>query len=367
MIDEFLAMTMVPPNASDAGDAVDTQALLTRLRRKEGNWVEWGQACQTLQKSGFTPQQVFEETGFEPIQQNQIVVAMQVFQSMVAAGVEESVKDHFQHRGSDSLYELRVLSQTDRARAAEFVLKHGLDSDEVRDVVKPIKEYSYRKENPEGFTDDLGDAVAYHYWKLARQKSDLQERSRLIAQGLRYVHSPSARQQIEKLLMDFTVVKSRPAPTLPLYRLESETELPRILPVVGELPLSVDDVKAVPLALAEEPFGLVKFSGTGAWVPVPGWQVILQAEDPIALLARLDQLPNPPANATAESVLVIVDRAQREWRSDSYFLAERADQAVIDWYENQPEDALLGRVILVVRPKKILDEGYTRELWQIDE
>ncbi|MBD0335185.1 MAG: hypothetical protein ICV62_06840 [Cyanobacteria bacterium Co-bin13] len=360
-------MTMVPPNASDAGDAVDTQALLTRLRRKEGDWVEWGQACQTLQKSGFNPQKIFEETGFEPIQQNQIIVAMQVFQSMVAVGVEETTKAHFQHRGSDSLYELRILSQTDRAKTAEFVLKHGLDSDEVRDIVKPIKEYSYLKESPEGFSDNPGDAVAFHYWKLARQKSDLQERSRLIAQGLRYVHSSSARQQIEKLLMDFSVVKSRPAPTLPLYRLESETELPRILPVVGELPLTVDDVKAVPLAIPEEPFGLVKFSGTGAWVAVPGWQVILQAEDPIALLAKLDQLPNVSANASAESVLVIVDRAQREWKPDGYFLTEQADQVTIDWFEEKPGPSLLGRVILVMRPKKILDEGYTRELWQIDE
>jgi len=27
----------------------------------------------------------------------------------------------------------------------------------------------------------------------------------------------------------------------------------------------------------------------------------------------------------------------------------------------------LGRVVLVMRPKKVLDEDYTQELWQIDE
>jgi hypothetical protein len=32
--------------------------------------------------------------------------------------------------------------------------------------------------------------LPYHYWRLARQKDDLQERSRLIAQGLRFAESP---------------------------------------------------------------------------------------------------------------------------------------------------------------------------------
>jgi len=50
------------------------EEILRSLRRKEGNWVAWGQACQKLQKSGYSPQAIFEETGFEPIQQNQVIV-----------------------------------------------------------------------------------------------------------------------------------------------------------------------------------------------------------------------------------------------------------------------------------------------------
>lgn len=360
-------MTSVPPNPSGAASEVDTQPLLTQLRRKEGTWVEWGQACQTLQKAGLSPQKIFEETGFEPIQQNQIIVAVQVYQSIQTVGVDEATLAHFTHRGSDLLYEMRILSQADRARTAEFALKHGLDADEVKDLVKPIKEYAYRKETPQGFDETPGDAVAYHYWNLARQKSDLQDRSRLIAQGLRFVHSDEARQQIQALLTDFTVVKARPAPRLPVYRLESETELPRILPVVGELPLSVDDLKATPLTEPEDPFGLVKFSGTGAWVALPGWQVILQAEDPVALLTRFDQLPNVPPDTPAERALLVVDRAQREWNGDSYFLLDRQGQVEVDWLENPPECPVLGRLVLVMRPKKILDEAYTRELWQVEE
>lgn len=90
------------------------------------------------------------------------------------------------------------------------------------------------------------------------------------------------------------------------------------MPVMGHLPLTLTDLKAVPVVEEEEPFGMVQFSGTCAWVPVPGWQVILRAEDPVALLAQVQDLgldlPRP-----TEEVLVIVDRDQRQWHEDCYF------------------------------------------------
>ncbi|MGB3297825.1 MAG: hypothetical protein WBA76_06110, partial [Phormidesmis sp.] len=69
------------PNAESTPQAT-IDALTLQLRRKEGVWVEWGKACSTLQKTGMNPQQVFEATGFEPIQQNQLIAAAQVFDSM---------------------------------------------------------------------------------------------------------------------------------------------------------------------------------------------------------------------------------------------------------------------------------------------
>ncbi|MGF1570408.1 MAG: RuBisCO accumulation factor 1 [Nodosilinea sp.] len=358
---------MTSPGSSPPPDPATVAALQLKLRRKEGTWVDWAQGCQALQKAGFTPQQIFEETGFEPVHQNQIMVAEQVYQSILKVGVAAATQAHFTQRGSDTLYELRVLSQADRAITADFILQHGLDSDQVKDLAKPIKEYAYRKETPPGFGDSPGDAIAFHYWQLARQKGDLQDRSRLIAQGLRFADSATARQQIEKLLTDFTVVKSRPAPSLPLYRLETESELPRMIPVVGQMPLTVDDLQAVPLTVPTEPFGMVRFEGTGAWVAVPGWQVIFRAEDPVGLLTQARQLPHYPGEATDEPVLVIVDRAEREWSEDSYFLTAAEDQLVMDWQPSPIEAPILGKIVLILRPKRVLDEDYNRELWQMDE
>lgn len=350
----------------DAPNPKELESLLLQLRRKEGSWVEWGQACATLQKAGYASQKIFEETGFEPIQQNQIIVAAQVYTSMVSAGVSEAVREHFERIGSDTLYEFRILSQSERAAAAEFVLAHKLDSTDSREVAKAIKEFSRLRSIPSGFTNHPGDALAYMYWKLARQQSDLPARSRLIASGLKFAHSDTARQQVEKLLTDFTVTPKRPAPTLPVYRLDSEEELPRILPLAGRLPLSAGEFKAVPMIDDSGAFRIVKFAGNGAWVAIPGWRVILGAEDPVGILCDRSLLPNQPAN-TGEELLVVVDRSEREWDANSYFIVEQAEQLLFQWLEEEIDIPILGKVILIMRPKRILDEEVNKDLWQIDE
>jgi hypothetical protein len=359
-------MTDVPSPASPSPASIDADALFLQLRRKQGTWVEWGNACQALQKAGHSPQAIFEETGFEPIHQNQVIVGAQVYASLVSGDAPESVVHRFEAKGSDVLYELRILAQADRVAVATLAADKSLDLDEARDAAKAVKEFARLRELPDGFTNHPGDAIAYQVWSLARQQADLQERSRLIAKGLRYAQSQSARQKIEHLLTDFAVVPRKPAPLLPLYRLEADEQVPRIVPVVGQLPLSRADLQAVPLIDAEPPFGIVKFSGTAAWVPIPGWQVVNLAEDPIVLLAQGDDLP-APLPGKPELVLLVCDRAQRTWDESQYFLVEQDGHIQIQWFAEQPDLPLLGRVLLVLRPKKVLDANYTNDPWQMDE
>lgn len=365
-------MTATPPNNSErnsAGDTLDsetTQGLLLSLRRKEGNWVGWGQACQQLQKSGLSQQQIFEQTGFEPIQQNQVIVAAQVYGSLVSGEADAAVLERFESTGSDSLYELRVLTQAERVAAATLVVEKGIDSEGAHEVAKALKEFSRLSRKPSEFDEYPHDAVAHFYWKLARQQGDLQARSRLIAQALKFAKSESARKQVEQLLTDFSVSRSRPAPRYPFYRLESASDQARIIPVAGKFPLTMADLQAVPIVEEEGRFHVVKFSGTGAWIALPGWQVILAAEDPVLILADTDQLPGADLEEQ-EEVLLLIDRAEREWDVNSYFIFEQSDQLQLNWFEEAPDLPLLGKVTLVLRSKKVLDESYNKELWQIDE
>jgi hypothetical protein len=352
-----------PPEEMDNAAA---QALLTSLRRKEGTWLDWGDGCQRLQKAGLAPQQIFEGTGIEPIHQNQIIVAAQVFRSILGQGVSEAVQTRFAKTGSDSLYEFRVLDVEGRVAAAELVVERELNSEASKDVARALKDFSRLSQPPEAFPEYPTDAVAYHYWRLARQQGDLQERSRLIAQGLQFAASPSARKKIEKLLTDFTVTKVKQAPILPTYRLETASEVPRIVPVAGKMPMSPSDLKAVPMPDEEGVFRIVKFSGSGAWVALPGWQAVYAAEDPVALIMNTDDLPVEIAE-TNEEVLVLVDRSDRTWNEFSYFLQAANESLSVVWSPDAPEQKIVGRVLLVLRPQRVLDEDFNKELWQLEE
>lgn len=353
------------PQPSDA-TTVDAEELLRKLRQKEGNWVEWGRACQQLQSSGYNSQAIFEATGFEPIQQNQIIVASQVYTTIVNAGVSAEVQARCLGPVTDILYELRVLTQKERAAAAELVLMRNLDVDDAREVAKAIKEFSRFSTLPDGFSEHPGDAVAYQYWKRAREQSSLPDRSRLIARGLMFAHSQTARQKIEQLLIEVAGTSKRPVPNLPVYRLEAEEELPRMIPVAGQLPLSVDDLQNISPIEEQGLFQLVQTSGKGSWVSLPGWSVVLKAQDPVAILGDTDQLPTQTKVKT-EEVLMLIDRAAQEWDANSYFVVNQAGQLQIQWFSEPPDVPIVGQLLLVLRPKKILDESLTRDIWQLED
>lgn len=353
-------------NSQPDSVTVNVEELLQLLRRKESNWVKWGQACQQLQKAGYSAQTIFEHTGFEPIQQNQVIVASQVYTTLVNAGVSDEVRSRFDRTGSDILYELRILTQPERAAAADFIVARNLDSEGAREVAKAVKEFSRRSTLPEGFSAHPGDAVAYEYWKLARQHNALQERSRLIARGLMFAHSQEARQQIEKLLTEFAGSRQNQAPSLPFYRIDADEPQPRLLPVAGQLPLTADALTEIPSLKHTGSFQLVQVSGTQTLVAVPGWQVILKAQDPVGILCNSNRLSNQSKNKP-EDLLLIIDRAEQDWKNDSYFIVDSSGQLELQWFPEAPSISLLGRVILVLRPKKILDEPLSHDVWQIDE
>ena len=364
-------MTEIPldnpnPSPQPAAANANESDLWRLLRRKEGTWVNWGQACQQLQKAGCSAQKIFEETGFEPVQQNQIIVAFQVYTSMVNAGVGEEARLYYARTGSDSLYELRILTQAERAATAEFLFAKNLDSEAAHEVARAVKEFSRLGTLPQGFTNHPGDAVAYQYWRFAKAKTDLQERSRLIAKGLMFAHSQTGRQQIELLLTDFTLTPKRPAPILPLYRLEADDELPQIVPIAGEMPLAPAELSAVPAVEKTGAFQIVKISWDRGWVSIPGWQVVLKAEDPVAIFCHTSQLP-VQLEGKVEDVLILIDRANTEWDTNSYFIVEQSGQLQLQWFEEATDLPLLGKLILVLRPKRIVDEESTKDLWQMDD
>ncbi|MEN9207255.1 MAG: RuBisCO accumulation factor 1 [Gloeomargarita sp. GMQP_bins_120] len=332
------------------------QAWLQQLRRREGSWVTWGQLCQQLHKAGWSAEAIFEETGLEPSTQNQLMVASQVFASLQA---QPDLQAYFQEQGSDLLYELRLLSQSQRLACAAYVRDKGLDAATTREVVKAMKELGQYRAPPE-FSDHPGDAVAFQCWRLLRQKPTSSDRGRLLARGLRFAHSEGARAALEKLL-DVTPGEPLPTPPrLPWYRWESALEQPVILTLAGQLPLGETAWRETPVAQPQPPFGVV--TGVSAVVALPGWPVLRTAQAPLALLATgLAEL------GVEEPVLLVVDRQATDWQAEAYFLVAEVGQVVLRWFAEAPPVPLLGRLLLALRPPQVLDPTYLTEPWQFEE
>lgn len=261
---------------------------------------------------------------------------------------------------------MRILTQAQRATTAEYIVARNIDSEGAREVAKAFKQFSRLSNPPREFSNHPGDALAYQYWKIAKQHNDLQERARLIARGLMFAHTQESRQQIEKLLGEGFGEKSLPAPRLPIYRLEADESLPRLLPVVGKLPLKLNQFNNVMTLKPSNPFELVEVDDQQTLVAIPGWQVVRKAEDPVAIVCNNTQLPGRD-NHKPEDVLLLIDRTQQAWDAESYFLVEISGELVIQWFSEVPDLKLLGRLFLVLRPKKILDEGFSSDVWQIDD
>lgn len=166
--------------------------------------------------------------------------------------------------------------------------------------------------------------------------------------------------------MDFRVVHSKSAPLLPVYRLEDEEQISRIVPVVGSLPLNRTTIENTPSLTATEPFKIVETSVLGCLVSLPGWPVVLKAVNPVTFLATSEQLPRS-ISSKSETVLVMVDRGIREWEESSYFLADRDGQLEILWFEESPDLDLLGKILIILRPSNILDEDNLTQPWQMDD
>ena len=360
---------MNSPSASNSSgqlSEIEIQDKLRSLLHKEGTWVDWGKTCNELQKAGCPPADIFEASGFQASQQNIVIVAAQVYESIKSAGSDSAILEYYKGPKTDVLYEFRLLNQEQRAQAAELAYDKKLDVDGAHEVTRVIKDVSRMSQLPKGFTKDPGDMVAYTCWKHARQRKDLQERSRLIAKGLKYARTDSARSAIEKLLSDFSVVASHTAPLLPIYRLDTEEELIRIVPLVGSYPVSSQDIAAVGKVEMEEPFRSVTLQQPGRYVPIPGWQAVLKAIDPVAYICNSDRLPKT-LSGKVEEVLIVIDRAAKDWNVNSYFLLDGAEGVELQWSENEPQEAIIGQLIIIVRPKKILDEGNITEPWQMDD
>jgi len=135
----------------------------------------------SCKKTGLKSQTIFEATGFEPIQQNQIIVGSQVYGSLEGRA-SEAVR-YYANQVAILYNFVCWLRQNGCCCGINLVTQTGC---RWCSWAQSNKDFSRASAHlPEGFSAHPGDAVAYQCLRLVRQYTDLQERSRLIAKRIK--------------------------------------------------------------------------------------------------------------------------------------------------------------------------------------
>lgn len=174
--------------------------LLQLLRDGSASWQERAAAIRELQSSeGYTVESIYSITFVSVEKQTAMVVAVQVYDSLVAANTPEDILARFEEPSVEVLYNLRTLSVRQRRAAAEYVLKEDLDNEGTRELVKAIKEHERRPKGREGFTEAPGDCLAFFLHRAAAEATNPELKERFIQRGLEVAASDSALARFKDL------------------------------------------------------------------------------------------------------------------------------------------------------------------------
>jgi hypothetical protein len=153
--------------------------------------------------------QLYDLTGVE---QNIIAVASQVRNSLKASGFEEERLRYFDIGGEELLYELRILSATQRKGSAVFIIERRMSPKEACELARSVKDFNRRK-NSEGFRDFTsapGDCLAFAFYRQSRECQDGEETEALLQKALEVCISEKARAKIEETLRKCPEVAAEP-------------------------------------------------------------------------------------------------------------------------------------------------------------
>jgi hypothetical protein len=85
----------------------------------------------------------------------------------------------------------------------------------------------------------------------------------------------------------------------------------------------------------------------------------------VAIVTQRDLSPN--ADGRQEKVLLVVDRALKTWSQYHHFLFLAGEELQMGWFSSPPTQTILGQVILLLRPKAIVEGAAEADGWEIEE
>ncbi|KAG9138845.1 hypothetical protein Leryth_007479 [Lithospermum erythrorhizon] len=360
---------------------LDANARLEILTNRLAAWFEYAPLIPSLLQEGFTSDILEEITGITGIEQNRLVVAAKVRETLVELNVDPQVLGFFDNGGAELLYEIRSLSNQQRAAAAKYFVEREFDGKKTGELAKAIKDFPKRRGDKgwESFDGLLpGDCLAFMYYRQAQEHfivSSEEQRKAALQRAMEVVESESGRLRV---LEDIEGKKdgAKDAESeveeivrVPVVRMMvgevAEANVVVIFPVckAGESEVSVEDAPWECGTKGE--FGVMEAEkGWARWVVLPGWEpvaglrrggVVVEYKDARVLPWRVNRW------SKEEPILVIADRGRKEVAADDgFYLVPGGDVGLkvergLALKESGVTESS-GTVVLVVRPPKEKDD-----------
>lgn len=348
-----------------------------------GSWFEYAPLITALYDEGFISTILEEITGIPSVEQNCLVVAAQVRDSLIESADEETVS-FFDSPGSpEILYALRILSTPQRAAAARFIISNGFDGKKAEELSRSMKDYPrrYGERGWESFDGNLpGDCLAFMYFRQSQEHksaSSPELSKSALERALEMAETERAKQKIEEELEgkakegeDDGSVGSDYAASVPVVRMTvgevAESSVVVVLPVC-RAELKGDEIEEAPweCGMIGE-FGILQAEkGWKRWVVLPGWgpvSVLRRGGVAVEFPKARGVLPwKDKKKDLEEQILVVADRGRKEVEmDDGFYLVVNVttggeDRLKVERGSKLKEMGIqdsLGTVVLVVRPPR---------------
>ncbi|KAK1584597.1 hypothetical protein Q3G72_034319 [Acer saccharum] len=367
--------------------SLDTAGRLDVLANRLGLWFEYAPLITALYQEGFLAPSIEESTGISGVEQSRLVVAAQVRDSLVQSNTDPQVLAFFDTSGFELLYEIRLLSTTQRAAAARFVVENKLDAKGAQDLARAIKDFPRRRGDIawEKFQYVLpGDCLSFMYYRQSREHANpSEERISALKLALDVAESEDAKNVITKELEgesggeetnDGVVDGVR----VPVVRLKfgevSEASNVVVLPVCRAEEKEREVLEAPWECKSQGEFGVVVADkGWKSWVVLPGWELIYGLSNGGVVVSFSDARVLPwKVNRwyEEEAILVVADRGRKEVAADDgfYLVAVDGEGLKVERGSALKESGVeesLGTVVVVVRPpREVVDDQLNDEDWE---
>nr|AGV54807.1 hypothetical protein [Phaseolus vulgaris] len=364
---------------------LDIAGRIDILANRLGLWYQYAPLITSLIREGFSPPTIEETTGITGVEQNRLIVATQVRDSLVQSNADPDLLYAFETSGAELLYEIRLLSTSQRVAAARFLVENNCDGKGGAELARAMKDFPSRRGDKgwESFDYTLpGDCLSFMYYRQGREhKNPSDQRSSALEQALRVAETEKARKVVLEELEgneEEDKVEDGERVRVPVVRLRigevAEASSVVVLPVCGA---EEKEVLEAPFECRSEgEFGVVVAEkGWARWVVLPWWEPVVGLIKGGVVVSFPDARVLPwKANRwyKEEAVLVVADRSKREVGADDgfYLVNGYGDDGGLKverglTLKEKGFTQSLGTVLLVVRPPKDENEDQlTDEDWE---